>query len=386
MNFIALKMLIGDRAKYIGIIIGITFASLLITQQLAIFTGIMTRTYAAITDLGQPDIWVMDPKVQFIDDIKPLQDTELYRVRGVEGVQWAVPLYKGLLKARLANGNFQTCNVFGLDDATLIGGPPEMVEGRLEDLRRADGVIVDENAAAGKLAKPPTAPDTKPEPLRVGDVIELNDHRAIVVGICRVQRTFQSQPVVYTTYSRATTFAPKERKLLSFVLVAAKPGTDVHELCARIQAVTGLGAETREDFKWKTAVYFMKYTGIPINFGIAVLLGFLVGTAIAGQTFYNFTIENLKQFGALKAMGAGNGTLLRMILLQALLVGTIGYGLGVGAAALFGLLTSKSELAFRLPWQILALTAASVTVICMLSALVSIRKVVKLEPAIVFKG
>ncbi len=386
MNFVALKMLIGDRAKYLGIIIGITFASLLITQQLGIFTGIMTRTYAAITDLGQPDIWVMDPKVQFIDDIKPLQDTELYRVRGVEGVQWAVPLYKGLLKARLSNGNFQTCNVFGLDDATLIGGPPEMIDGRLEDLRRADGVIVDEYAAAGKLAKPPTSPDAKPEPLRVGDVIELNDHRAIVVGICRVQRTFQSQPVVYTTYSRATTFAPKERKLLSFVLVAARPGTDIHDLCARIQAVTGLAAETREDFKWKTVVYFMKYTGIPINFGIAVLLGFLVGTAIAGQTFYNFTIENLKQFGALKAMGASNGTLLRMILLQALLVGTIGYGLGVGAAALFGLLTSKSELAFRLPWQILALTAVSVTVICMLSALVSIRKVVKLEPAIVFKG
>jgi len=386
MNFVALKMLIGDRAKYIGIIVGITFASLLITQQLAIFTGIMTRTYGSISDLGQPDVWVMDPKVQFIDDIKPLQDTELYRVRGVDGVEWAVPLYKGLLKARLSNGNFQTCNVFGLDDATLIGGPPEMVEGRVEDLRRADGVIVDEYAAVGKLANPPAFEGGPSTPLQIGDVIELNDHRAIVVGICRVQRTFQSQPVVYTTYSRATRFAPRERKLLSFVLVAAKSGVDPHELCARIEATTGLAAETREDFKWKTVLYFMKYTGIPINFGIAVLLGFLVGTAIAGQTFYNFTLDNLKQFGALKAMGAGNGTLLRMILLQALLVGIIGYGLGVGAAAMFGHLSRNSELAFRLPWQILAVTAASVTLICMLAALISIHKVVKLEPAIVFKG
>ena len=86
MNFVAIQMLVGDRAKYFGIILGITFASLLITQQLAIFTGLMTRTFGAITDLGQPDVWVMDPKVQFIDDLKPLQDTELYRVRGVEGV------------------------------------------------------------------------------------------------------------------------------------------------------------------------------------------------------------------------------------------------------------------------------------------------------------
>src|SRR5256885_5536506 len=133
-------MLVGDRAKYIGIIFGLTFASLLITQQMAIFFGLMCRTFGAITDTGQPDIWVMDPKVQFIDDIKPMQDTTLYRVRGVEGVEWAVPLYKGLLKARLSNGNFQTCNVLGLDDTSLIGGPPYMVEGRLEDLRRADSV------------------------------------------------------------------------------------------------------------------------------------------------------------------------------------------------------------------------------------------------------
>ena len=127
MNFVALKMLIGDRAKYFGIIMGLTFASLLITQQAAIFIGLMTRTFGAITDLSGPDIWVMDRKVQFIDDIKPLQDTELFRVRGVSGVEWAVPLYKGLLKARLSNGNFQTCNVLGLDDTTLIGGPPMSV-------------------------------------------------------------------------------------------------------------------------------------------------------------------------------------------------------------------------------------------------------------------
>jgi putative ABC transport system permease protein len=386
MNFVALRMLMGDRAKYLGIIFGLTFASLLITQQMAIFVGLMTRTYSAVTDLGQPDVWVMDQKVQFIDDLKPLQSTELYRVRGVEGVAWAVPLYKGLLKARLSNGNFQLCNVLGLDDATLIGGPPEMLEGRLEDLRRSESVIIDENGAKGKLAKPSAIPGGAPEPLKVGDTLELNDHRAIVVGICRVGRTFQSQPVVYTTYSRATTYAPRERKLLTFVLVGATPGTDVKALCARIQRATGLLALTGEELKWNTVVYFMKYTGIPINFGIAVLLGFLVGVAIAGQTFYNFTIENLKQFGALKAMGTGNLTLLRMILLQALLVGLIGYGIGVGAASLFGILAGKSELAFRLPWQVLAITAAAVTIICMLAALLSIRKVMKLEPAIVFKG
>src|SRR3954470_15654232 len=152
MNFVAIKMLVGDRAKYLGIIMGLTFASLLITQQASIFVGLMMRTYGFVSDTGLPDIWVMDPKVQFIDDIKPLQDTQILRVRGIAGVDWAVPLYKGLLKARLDDGNFQTCNVIGLDDTTLIGGPPTMVEGRLEDLRRAEGVIVDAVGAADKLA------------------------------------------------------------------------------------------------------------------------------------------------------------------------------------------------------------------------------------------
>ena len=386
MNRIAIKMLVGDRAKYLGIVMGITFASLLITQQSAIFVGLMTRTYSAITDLRLPDVWVMDPKVQFIDDIKPMQSTKLLNVRGVEGVEWAMPLYKGLLKARLDNGNFQTVNVIGLDDATLIGGPPAMVEGRLADLRRNEGVIVDAVGAADKLAKPPREPGGPRVPLAVGDTLEINDRRATVVGISSNSRTFQSQPIVSTTYSRALGYAPPERRLLSFVLVKAKPGQDLKELTERITRVTGLAAYTREDFEKLTVNYFMKYTGIPINFGIAVVLGFIVGTAIAGQTFYNFTLDNLRQFGALKAMGAQNGTLLKMILLQAVTVGLIGYGLGVGLASLIGYVSRGSELAFRMPWQLLAVSGTAVAIITTFTALLSIWKVVRLEPAIVFKG
>ncbi len=120
MFYFALQMLIGDRAKYIGMIIGLTFASLLITQQSAIFAGIMARTYSFLTDVGLPDIWVVDPQAQFVEDIKPLQDTEVLRVRGVKGVQWAVPIYKGTLRARLSNGTFQSCIAIGLDDETMI--------------------------------------------------------------------------------------------------------------------------------------------------------------------------------------------------------------------------------------------------------------------------
>lgn len=385
MNGIALKMLIGDRAKYIGIIIGLTFASLLITQQSAIFAGVMTRTFSFLSDVGLPEIWVVDPQVKFIDDIRPMQDTEILRVRGVEGVQWAVPLYKGNLAVRRTDGTYQSCVVVGLDDATLMGGPPSMLSGKLSDLRRYGGVIVDAVGAAGKLAH--TLPDGTKVPLKVGDEMEINDNWSIVVGICKVTQTFQANPVIYTTYSSATAFAPSQRLLLSFITVKGKPGVDLRALCKRIEKATHLRAYTRNEFKWITFMYYLRYTGMPINFLTAVALGFLVGVAISGQTFYNFTLDNLRYFGTLKAMGATNDMLLRMILLQALVVGAIGWGLGVGAASVWGLFIGGcTQLAFRLPWHLLVASAVAVLVICLGSAALSIRKVMKLEPAVVFRS
>lgn len=383
---IALKMLFGDKAKYFGIIMGVTLASFVITQQGATFIGLMTRTFSVITDMPQARIWVMDPKVQFIDDVKPLQDTELFRVRGVEGVAWAMPLYKGMIRSRLENGQFVNCNLFGIDDATLIGGPKKMVKGSLEDLRRADGVIVDSIGASTRLARPAVDPMGKPVPIEIGDSLELNDHRAVVVGIADMTRSFQSQPIVFTTYARATTFAPRERKLLSFVLVQAKDGIEPAALCKTITERTGLAAYTASQFRWLTVMYFIKNTGIPINFGFAVALGFVVGTVITGFMFYSFTLDNLRYFGTLKAMGTADGRLLGMILLQAAVVGTIGFGLGIGAAAVFGKLLRSTPLAFRLPWQLIFVSGSAVVIICLISAMLSIRKVITLEPAVVFKG
>ena len=172
MNFIALKMLTGDRAKYLAIIMGLTFAALLTTQQLAIFSGYMTRTYAFVDDVsgaanadltpaldaGRPDVWVMNPEMEFTEDGKRMQDTDLYRVRGVKGVRWAVPMFKGLVNVRLRNGHETACSLIGLDDATLVGGPSSMAEGRLEDLHGDDAVVVDAAEATGKLRSRRSAP------------------------------------------------------------------------------------------------------------------------------------------------------------------------------------------------------------------------------------
>lgn len=383
MRRIALHMLMGDTGKYLGIVAGVMFASLLLVQQLSMFVGIMTQTYSGISAVNA-DIWVMDPKVRYIDDSKPMTDGQLGRVRSIEGVAWAVSLYKGSLQAKLENGTSEAVVLYGLDDTTFIGGPAVMTAGKLADLRRSDAVIVDTASANGKLAH--IGPDGTRTPLQVGDTLELNDHRVVVVGLCAVARGFQSQPVVYTTYTRALAIAPSQRKNLSFILAAAQPGQPAAEVAARIARITGLAAYSSPQFIAKTLRYFITETSIVINFGLSVLIAFLIGTLIAGQTFYNFTMDNLRHFGALKAMGAGNRTLLSMILTQAALVGFLGYGIGTGLACVMGWVMHDSMVSFTLPWQVLVGAGVVVVGIATISAVFSLRKVMRLEPGIVFRG
>ena len=206
---------------------------------------------------------------------------------------------------------------------------------------------------------------------------EMNDHRAVIVGVCEATPTFQSNPVVYTTYSRAKIFAPQERKILSYVLAKTEPGRRARERRrAGSRPRPAWGPMSSDEFMWMTIDYYLRYTGIPFNFGITALLGFLVGTAIAGQTFYNFTIENIKQFGALKAMGMTNVQIVGMILLQATVVGLLGLrdrrrpGGRVRLASDRGRSWPSSR-----PGGCCRSPRAPIVLICILSSLLSVQRV-----------
>ena len=175
---------------------------------------------------------------------------------------------------------------------------------------------------------------------------------------------------------------------MSFVMANPKEGVDAEALCKKISQQTGLMALTRDQFFWKTVNYFLGSTGIPVNFGITISLGFIVGAAVTGQTFYLFTLENLKQFGALKAMGVTNTRILGMIVLQALIVGLFGYGIGIGlTAAFFESTSGVTHLAglFMTPVAV-TIVGLAVALIIVLTSVISVRKVLVLEPAIVFRG
>ncbi len=389
MNWVALRMLTGDRTKYLGIVFGVSFAALLMGQQMAIFCGLMRNTTSQIRDLEGADLWVMDKSVQFVDDVKPMNENKLSRVRGVDGVAWAVKLYKGIGRAKLADGNYQQVILLGLDydnkdaQGRVVGQPRDerIVVGDWNDLSRPDTVFLDEFGWSYMYGL--DAPFVR------GKTLEINNKRAEIVGLVKCNPTFQTFPILYTQYKQALNYNPPESKQLSFILVKAQDGVPPEQVCQAIEERTGLVAKTNDQFFWSTIDYYMKRTGIPINFGITVLLGFVVGCAIAGQTFYLFTIENIKQFGSLKAMGVSNLRLVRMILLQALVVGVIGYGIGIGGAAGFGLVFEKfvkgTPPAFYFGWQIPLITAVAVFLIITAAALISMKRVLFLEAGVVFR-
>src|SRR6267378_4313885 len=294
MNFVALRMLTGDRAKYFGLVFAIAFCTFLLENQTSIFASIMRRTASQILDVTDAEVWVMDPKTEYWDQTKALKDTDLTRVRGVTGVAWAVRLFKGSPVAKTLQGRFAVSVLLGLDDATLSGAPRKMLLGSWERLREPDSMIIDQ---AGYVLLFPG------EPLELGRILEMNDHRVTIVGISDASAPFLSVPIMHTRYSEAVNFLRRER--------------------------------TTQQFMWDGIGYYLRNTGIPVNFGITILVALIVGTVVAGQTFYLFTVENLKQFGALKAMGVTNPRLVGMILLQAVSVAALGFGLGTGMAATF---------------------------------------------------
>jgi len=379
MNFVALRMLTGDRAKYLGLIFAIAFSTFLLENQTCIFAGIMSRTGSQISDVTDAEVWVMDPATEYFEETKALKDTDLLRVRGVAGVQYAVRLFKGQPVARTAKGDFSQAVLLGIDDATLIGAPRKMLLGSWERLREPESVVVD-RAGYDRLF-----PGETP---KIGQRLEMNDHHVTIVGISDAGAPFTSFPIMHARYSAAVDFVGRERSQMSFVVARPEPGVTPKELTRRIAAATGLRARTTEEFRWDCIRYYLAHTGIPVNFGITIGIALVVGLVVSGQTFYLFTVENLRQFGALKAIGVTNGRLVGMILLQAITVGFVGYSLGTGLGAVFFEITSKAlpTRGIILLWQSAVGVGLLMFLVVIFASLLSIRRVLVLEPAAVFRG
>jgi putative ABC transport system permease protein len=372
---LAYKLLVNDRTKFAALLLGITFAVFLMLMMMSMFAGVLQRSSSSVINIGAK-VWVMDPAVTTPSQSIPMPDYVQDAVRSIAGVRYAVPLYNGVGMVRLKDGTFQAATVIGLDDTSLFGRP-KLIQGTIEDIYAENGFIVVKDADYEKLHDP-----------KIGSEFEINNNRAVIVGIAKVTISgLFGIPTLYTTYNRAIQYLPQTQFTVSYVLVEPKSAADIPHIKEEVKRL-GYLALTEQEFIDQTAKWYEFHTGLGMNILIMTVVSFIVGLSISGQTFYTFIIENLERFGALKAIGAKGGELVAMILFQSTFTALTGYGLGIGlCAGLMALAKARlPDYAAIMTFWSLGIALTMVIIIVAISSYIGVRRVLRIEPFDIFRS
>ncbi|HEY1732254.1 MAG TPA: ABC transporter permease [Terriglobales bacterium] len=371
---LAKRNLFHDKLRLTVTLTGIVFAVVLIVIELGLFVG-FTRTTSALIDHSHVDLWVTSTHVPYLELGVPMNVRKVYQVEAVPGVAGVEKYIVRYTRWNRTDGGQEQVQVIGFDPDRSWGGPWNVVEGDVRDLRIPDGVMVDD-VYKKKLGV-----------TRIGEVFEINGHRARVVGFTHDIRSFTTAPCVFTSFRNALDYVPIEGNQTTYLLVKTEPGADIETVRQNIlERVEGVQVLTSREFSHLTQRYWTFTTGAGIAILLGAILGLMVGFVVVAQTIYATTMDHLKEFGTLKAMGAPKSYVRKVILLQALIAAVIGYSLGMlisGLAVRFGQ-PAGAPIVMN-GWMALGALVITLTM-CAAASLISINKVTRLDPATVFKG
>ncbi|MBI3990366.1 MAG: FtsX-like permease family protein [candidate division NC10 bacterium] len=377
MFFIAWKNLIKERTRLVLTLLGVTFAVVLMFFDLGAYLGFV-RASSVLIDHSDADIWITAENNVNFDSARPFPERKLSKVKEVPGFQWAEMVVMGWGLIKLKDGATETVQMVGFNPEKGVGGPWKLREGSIKDLKVDDTIIVDESSLR-KLGG-----------LRVGDTFEIFDTQVKVVGISQDVKSFTTYPVAFTNYETAKRLSGIYRLTnwdqTTFILAKVTPGVPVGKVVERLQGIKGVDVYTKEDFAWKTRKYWIIQTGMGIGFGLTALLGFLVGMVIVGQTIYASTLEHLREFGTLKAIGATNRDLLFIIVYQALVNAILGYLIGLAIAMVIGQGYERFGLNLTITTGLEVAMFGITLAMCLGSSILSIRRAFRIDPVIVFRA
>ena len=370
---IARKNLLHDKTRFFITLLGVTISVVLIFAQVGIYLGFMQNA-SIIIDNTEADIWVTSKNSRNFDFPLPFTERKLNKVKEVPGVAWADHLILGWATMKLPNGAAENIEIVGFNPDTGVGGPWQLKEGSIGALKAGYGVIVDESAF------------TKLGPLHIGDSVEILENKVKVVGISRGVRGFTTAPYVFMTYRNAQDIVPWLRDRTVFIVARVTPGYRAEEVVERLREIRDVDVYTRAEYSLKTRLYWTWATGIGIGFAMTALMALLVGMVIVGQTIYTATVEHLREFGTLKAIGATNRNVYGIIMRQALINALIGYSAGLWL--FLGLLnmSSGTGLAVVMPLPVPIIVFVVTVAMCVGASYISVRKALQVDPLIVFRA
>jgi len=376
MALLARRNLFHDRIRFAVTLTGIVFALVLIIIQFGLFLGFTTTTSNNI-DHSNADLWIVFHGVGYFDTGRMFSERKYYEVLATPGAQQAEKYIQNFANWKKPDGGMENIQVIGFHPGSGLGEPWNIVEGDVLDVKQEDGVIVDE------LYK------EKLGVAKIGDRVEIGNHRARVVGFTRGIRSFTTSPFIYTSFKNSLDYTRPEAKedQLAYVLVKAAPGVSASELKSNLKArVSDVDVYTREEFSRRTRFYWMFTTGAGLAVLTAALMGLIVGIAVVAQTIYAATMDHIREYGTLKAMGATNGYLYRVLIEQAVWSAVLGYALAMLVAHFVVHASEKGGAVILMPPSVAVGMLFLAVGMCVTAALVSINKVTRIDPAMVFRG
>lgn len=374
MNLLALRNLFHDKIRFVVTLTGIVFAVLLIAVQLGLFIG-FTGTTSNVIDHANADLWITSKGVKNFDAGSPISERKLYPVLATPGVAQAENEIVCEANWKRPDGVSEYVEVVGFNPAKGIGRPWNLVAGSMQELASANSVVIDESYREKLGVSHP------------GQLVEINGHRARVVGFTRGIRSFTTQPFVFTSFKNALNYASLTADQTVYILVKAAAGVDLQELKCRLAGrLSGVSVFTTAEFRNRTRFYWMFTTGAGIALIVAALMGLIVGIVVVAQTIYATTLDHLREIGTLRAMGASNRYLYRVILGQAAISAMIGYVLGMAISLVVSAVGRHCGAIIALPWELAAVMLVVTLLMCSSAAIVSIHRVTRLDPAMVFRN
>lgn len=372
---LALKTLFHDRLRFAITLAGVAFAVMLVLVQVGLFLGLLRNASITIEKIDA-DLWVTSRNTPNVDIAHRFPEGRVQRVRSVPGVQRADDLIVAFMSLTLPTGAEDSILVYALEDFRRWGIPWSVSEGNLEDLKRGRYLFIDESAEPrfGRFAP--------------GDHREVVGSRLEIIGRSREARSFTTTPIAFMDYRLAQELQPAVlRGNTDYVLVKLAPGADLETVRREIQRRLPYNdVHSRDEWAAQSRRYWIENTGLGLNLYVTVFLGALVGIVVVAQTLYASTMEHLKEFGTVKAIGGSNGDIYRILLRQAGLAALVGFAVGAVPAFALQRVVASAGLQLVIPARFTAIVFAGTIVMCAASAMISFHKVATIDPALVFRG
>lgn len=374
MAILAVKNLFHDKVRLAVTLTGVIFALVLIAVQFGLFLGFL-ETSANIVVRSGVDLWITAPGLPHVNGGAAQPERRRYKALSVPGVIKAEPYILSFANWKLPSGAKESTQVVGFDLDSGLGGPATLAAGSIDDLRSDDSVIIDEHYGK-KLGIS-----------ALGQSAEINGVRARVVGYTRGLLSFTTAPYIFTSFKHAQKYMNLPESQAIFIVAKLAPGADLQQVKRAVQhQLPDCAVFTNSEMARKTQMYWLFSTGAGITTLMGAALGLLVGMVVVAQTLYAATVDHLREFGTLKAMGATNFYIYRVIVEQAVWSATLGYAVAIAIALAVVKTAQHGDALILMPFPVAIGLFGMAVLMCISASVISIRKATRIDPAIVFRA